>query len=288
MTHYSLVLIEHHPLSRQCRDQRPRQSDLRRDDCHQTPSRRSAKARLLFAISAALLFTCSLGHLAHAETIKVRGGEHDGFARLVFDWQSAVSYEATIERQRLVMSFGQAADFDVGVLQHDLEDYIDPGSVRQESGRLSLGLKQSLTLRHFTLGPKVVIDLVSGGGSQNTAEPVSPVNPPSGAALPAVRLRVGQHPDFDRLVFEWPRNVSYRIVGTAPNPTISLFRSWQARYQAVSGAQPQTHRCARGGQAARGPDGRTADSRTRHAASLPGWRAGGRRRGRSGIDRQEA
>ncbi len=171
----------------------------------------------------AVVFCAALGSATSAaETVRVRGGEHEGFARLVFDWPRPVSYEAAIDQQRLVLTFGEAAQFDVGVLRYDLEDYIEAGSVRQQAATISFGLKHPLGLKHFTLGPKVVIDLVNRDGALETPQAAKTAVPAMQTELPSVRLRVGDHPTFDRLVFDWPQDVAYRILGAAPNPTIAF------------------------------------------------------------------
>jgi len=104
--------------------------------------------------------------------VRVRGGEHAGFARLVFDWPRAVSYEAGIEAGELVISFGATAVYDVSVLDHDLEDYIDGRGVRQDGAAIRFPLKGRFGLKHFTIGPKVVVDLVEGGGAPPRQDPM--------------------------------------------------------------------------------------------------------------------
>ena len=118
----------------------------------------------------------------------------------------------------------------------------------------------------------MVIDLVDSGSSQNAAESVSPVNPPSEAEPAAVRLRVGQHPSFDRLVFEWPRDVSYRIVGTAPNPTIAFSAPGRLDTKRLRGRSLDRIASL---EAARDSGGLTVGLRVPENATLRHYRAGG-------------
>lgn len=96
-----------------------------------------------------------------ADRVKVRGGLHEGFGRLVFDWPEPVPYEARIENESLVVSFGASGEFDTSALRGMLPDYVGRADVAADGRRISFPLVTDITLRHFTLGSRVVIDLVS-------------------------------------------------------------------------------------------------------------------------------
>ena len=178
-------------------------------------------------------------------SVQVRGGEHGGFGRLVFDWAARVGYEARIEGDRLRVTFDRPARFDLSPLSRDLEDYIGRAEVAADGRGVTVPLKRDFGLKHFRLGAKVVVDLrddavstppgtagttgtTSGGASSRRgnaatgatagnadgpiplvpAAPAEPPAPPTGAA-PRVQVRVGEHPGFGRLVFDWPWPVPY-------------------------------------------------------------------------------
>ena len=179
-------------------------------------------------------------------SVQVRGGEHSGFGRLVFDWAARVGYEARIEGERLRVTFDRPARFDLSPLSRDLEDYIGRAEVAADGRGVTVPLKQDFGLKHFRLGAKVVVDLrddgvstppgtasttgtTSGGASsrrRNAATgatagnagrpiplvPAAPAEPPAPltGAAPQVQVRVGEHPGFGRLVFDWPGPVPYR------------------------------------------------------------------------------
>lgn len=208
-----------------------------------------------------------------APAVQVRGGEHEGFGRLVFDWPSRVGYDVQIDAQELRIVFDQAARFDISPLSRDLEDYIGKPALSADGQTLTVPLKKALGLKHFTIGPKVVVDLrdvavaapraAAAGGASNAAAlpkakpavstpatetartkktaskdnrpsarpqyaandasasdadkpislvPTAPSDPPAPASIegPLVPLRVGEHPGFGRLVFDWPGPVRYR------------------------------------------------------------------------------
>ncbi|MGF1612240.1 MAG: hypothetical protein ACFCUQ_22805, partial [Kiloniellales bacterium] len=185
----------------------------------------------LAALAGALILVAGLA-IADEAPVTVRGGEHKGFGRLVFDFAASTPYTAEIVDGTLLVSFQEPARFDLSPLSRDLEDYIGPSRAGDDGKSVRIPLKAGFTLKHFTLGPKVVIDLIdppqglptaatetpAGKGEQASEAPVAapaqaPADPVQPAAQPdaKVLVRVGEHPDFSRMVFDWPFSVSFRI-----------------------------------------------------------------------------
>jgi len=197
-----------------------------------------------------------LAAAAHAqEAVQVRGGNHVGHGRVVFDWSQPVQYRAFVRNNALHLEFARRASFQTSGLFPALNDYIGLGAPGPHGYRITFPMKRAFGVKHFTYGPKVVIDLTdpanaagldpsdddsdsgqgdgTGGGTAAVAarqdaprqavqqpDATAPVGEDGGAAqadapeaesLPKVRVRVGEHPGYDRLVFDWPEPVSYRI-----------------------------------------------------------------------------
>ena len=205
---------------------------------------------------AALLLVLALGPLlappvAAKEAIRVRGGVHADYVRLVFDWPAPVEYTARIEVGRLVVIFpaGHSYDFKPArkVLRKDL--ILPDGEVGGR--RLAFPLLGDFELRHFTSGPRVVVDLLrrakaapkpdeTESSEARTPqakpkaaqdEPVSQAadpqakGPEAGADRPAITVRVGRHPGYGRLVFDWPSAVPYRVNSEAGRTEVSFGRA---------------------------------------------------------------
>ena len=195
---------------------------------------------------------------ADLETVRARGWVHEdeGFARLVFDWTTPVGYSVRIEGDRLIVGFDRPAHFTLSRALGYLAPYIagvDPASTDRQ---LVFDLTARWRLRHFTDGSKVAIDLFlpqpAAGGDPAPLTPVAkpfeptpstpaapasaptptqtatvPAPPSAGAAAPdgpppIVRLRVGEHDGFSRLVFDWPSTVGYRVTRSGDSATISF------------------------------------------------------------------
>jgi len=204
-----------------------------------------------------------------AERVVVRGGEHEGFARVVFDWPAPVDYQVRLDGQQLMVSFDTAANFDLSVFERDLEDYV-AGPRSESDGRVVVfPLKHRFDVKHYTSGPKLVIDLRPAPLAAPAAVPPAEMEPAAGGAPPhqaeatpapaeaapetktaaapdsatqtapartpvPVRLRVGEHQGFDRLVFDWPWVVDYRVEEGEDGAVIHFSRPGQVdltRYQ---------------------------------------------------------
>jgi tetratricopeptide (TPR) repeat protein len=167
---------------------------------------------LLFALLLLLSATAPLGA---AEQVPVRGGLHEGYGRIVFDWPRQVDYQARIEAGRLVLTFGEAADFEGPLMRNGLAGYAAAPQAAEDGRGLALPLTGSFGLKHFRIGTKVVVDLQQAAAAE-------PAVAASEEALPTVRVRGGRHDGFSRLVFDWADPVG-EVLEHAPGRARLLF-----------------------------------------------------------------
>ncbi|MCR6631182.1 MAG: hypothetical protein NVV74_14665 [Magnetospirillum sp.] len=99
---------------------------------------------------------------APATDLMVRGGEHEGFNRLVFDWPKPVGYTVGTQDGQVVIAFDSPANLNVTSLEAAL-----PTDVRFVEARpqgkgtaVVLAVPPGTTTKHFTSGPKVAVDLL--------------------------------------------------------------------------------------------------------------------------------
>lgn len=119
---------------------------------------------------------------SRAIDVKVRGAEHDGFNRIVFDWPVAVPYRVVTEGGQVRVSFDAAARIDPASLTGSLPQGVTVAETRAEGKTtlVVLALPAGMTVRHFTSGPKVALDLIPAPAK--TAE--IPAGPPPSAPPP--------------------------------------------------------------------------------------------------------
>ncbi|MGE5514240.1 MAG: tetratricopeptide repeat protein [Bacteroidota bacterium] len=108
-----------------------------------------------------------------ATDLNVRGGEHDTFNRLVFDWPKPVEYTVSAQNGQVTIAFDRPANLNVTSLEAAL-----PGDIRFVEARpqgkgtaIVLSVPPGTTTKHFTSGPKVAVDLIRPPPGAAKAEP---------------------------------------------------------------------------------------------------------------------
>lgn len=175
---------------------------------------RLQRAILLLCLTAGLV----LPHMAlSAEKVRVRGGVHPEFGRIVFDWPSAVPFEVRTEDGALLVQFEQPADYDLSAVQRALFRFIGTPQVEAEGRQVRFPLKNPYQTKAARIDGKVVVDLYAP--SAEAAEAQSVEN--------KVSVRTGEHPGFSRVVFDWQQPVAARLEESDGQATILFDRPAQ-------------------------------------------------------------
>ena len=108
---------------------------------------------------------------APARKISVRGGVHDDFSRIVFDWPGLVDYKAIEQGNTLRLTFAQKADLDLDSLRKDLPPFVT-GIGEAPAGKgiaVTISGVDAARFRHFRSETKVVVDVLPPGLGQTHA-----------------------------------------------------------------------------------------------------------------------
>lgn len=132
---------------------------------------------------------------APATDIMVRGGEHTGFNRLVFDWPKSVGYSVTSTDSTATIAFDRPARVNATALAAALPPDVKVADIRPQGAgtAIILDIPAGMRVRHFTSGPKVAVDLVRAAGTEpprGTGAPPPPLAPAMGTSepLPAANI----------------------------------------------------------------------------------------------------
>ncbi len=154
---------------------------------------------------AVLLAALALSAAASAiEKVKIRAGQHPGFARIVFDWPAVVPYTARVEDGELVVRFERPLSADLAALPRRLSGYVRSARLADRDATVRIALTGEFGLRTARYGTAVAIDLIKQKPSSGKAAD----NP---AKKPRVAVRFGEHKSFSRLVFDWPKRTDYSL-----------------------------------------------------------------------------
>ena len=162
-------------------------------------------ARLLIILSA--LVSVSMPAKAQ-EAVQARGWAKATYGRIIFDWQKPVDYTADIEGRELVIKFDRAMRGDLTRVVGNLGGYVTSAELAGNGKVARFGLAGNFELASFATGSSVVVDLRRTSGA--AAAPVQAARP-SSVASGGLRVDVGHHPGFTRLVFDWPSKIDYSI-----------------------------------------------------------------------------
>lgn len=90
--------------------------------------------------------------------VPVRGGDHPGHGRLVFDWPQATRYRVEEPGAgRVMLRFAEPAEFDLAMVRRGVRNLSGIEAAGQDA---TLATVPGSRVRHFRLGGRVVVDLL--------------------------------------------------------------------------------------------------------------------------------
>jgi tetratricopeptide (TPR) repeat protein len=154
----------------------------------------------------------------------VRAPPHGTYGRIVFEAPSRMGFSAAVENGVLVVRFDKPATATLAPVARSLVDYVSGVPLTIDGTVARIPLKRPATVRTFTEGSAMVVDLLAAKAAsvepRKSSEP-TPLQPTasangggtSSAAAhgPSIPLRVGEHDTYSRLVFDTEKPVAYTV-----------------------------------------------------------------------------
>jgi len=147
--------------------------------------------RLIVFLGLALMTAAAAARAQ--EAVRTRAATHPDYGRIVFDWPYRVAYEAAIVDGVLRVRFDAPLTTDLDRAVGLVGRYVRSGTLSPDGREVRFDLTGSYGLTAFRNGNSVVLDIA--------AQEEGPAQ--------AVRVRVGQHTAFTRLVFDWEEPVPF-------------------------------------------------------------------------------
>lgn len=126
-----------------------------------------------------LISAACLGTAEAADVVKTRAAAHENFGRIAFDWPAPVAYKASLDGATLVVRFERPLTTRLDQITRYLGAYIASASLDAAGTTLTAALTRPVSLKTFTEGNTIAIDLV------DAASPAARKPSPS-AAKPSV------------------------------------------------------------------------------------------------------
>ncbi|WP_157089306.1 tetratricopeptide repeat protein [Oceanibaculum pacificum] len=183
---------------------------------------RAPLALLLLALALlAGTVQTAVAQQAQPADISVRGGLHEGYARLVFDWPGSMEVQSRVEGNTLIVTFDRPIRANLDSAVADLRSFLAGGSMTPDGRSAIFALVPgAYEARNFKIGTSVVVDLVRQGAAaappaaapQAAAPiPAAPAASVPPADAPRLTVRGGDHAGYSRLVFDWNRPVEFSV-----------------------------------------------------------------------------
>jgi len=213
----------------------------------------------------ALLIACAAVSPALAQSASTpRAAAHDGYGRMVFDWDGPVGFTVDQAEGRLVVRFDKPIAGDPKAVVKPLSRYLKGATLSPDRTTATFPLTGPVQIKTLRSGNAVVIDLSpdtsppAAAATPPAARPVAATAtvPPPAAAAPAVpapapsapvapavpatelMVRGGEHTGFNRLVFDWPKTVGYTVEEAGDKVTVAFDRPANLNVTSLRAALP--------------------------------------------------
>ena len=179
-----------------------------------------------------------------ADPVIIRSGLHNGYGRIVLQWNKPVNYTAEIIGDQLVVRFDQPLVASLRGVLTPVSRYVSDAFFDPDGRTVAFVLSDDFEVRAFNVGSNVVLDILDKPEPQPTPAPTPPVRPAENPQTPQITpaptapvetvatspaddlaqldVRVGRHPTFYRLVFDWPNRTEYALEGAQGAQTVAF------------------------------------------------------------------
>jgi len=166
------------------------------------------------------------------DIVEARGWSKATYGRIIFDWPKPVHHSARVEGGALLVEFSRPMSGDLDRVVKYLGDYITSAELKDGGKVARFGLAGSFDVNSFATGASVVVDL-------RRISAVAAPMPTSTAAGGGLRVNVGRHPGFTRLVFDWPDSVSYSVARDGRSVSMRFDKPAEVDISALDAALPK-------------------------------------------------
>ncbi len=158
----------------------------------------------------------------------ISGSTQDGYGRLSFNFTGATSPKITANATGGVMtiSFSDKTSIAPASVVAALPRILSSGRADPDGKTLRFVLVAPVKLHVSQIPGRAVVDVAPpdfNGKMPDLVVPPKPVpKPVDVATLPEIKMRAGSYEKFTRLVFDWPRDVSYHVFPGAGKMTVKF------------------------------------------------------------------
>ncbi len=177
--------------------------------------------RLLYLALAGLLLAAQ-----PAAADSVSGTTNQGYGRLLFALGPADQVSAQVSGSVLTISFGRKVALTPETITSAIPGYIANGRVDADGKTFHFALTGQAKVHTSSAAGKFAVDvtpLAYQGTPPDLPKAVTARPKPIDVAnLPVIKVRSGAYHNFTRVVFDWPKNVPYKVFGGSGKLTVTF------------------------------------------------------------------
>ena len=169
--------------------------------------------RALAALVVLAVMQCVMLVPALADTVTIKASQQKDYGRLTFRWPQPVGHQATRQGDLLLVTFSRPIQADLRPALRGLGAYVASIEPAPNEATVAFRIKGDFTVRSFDSGTSVVVDIVGTAGAAAQ---------PQVTNGPAVAVRVGAHPKYSRVVFDWPAKTKFALNRSGDTATLTF------------------------------------------------------------------
>ena len=140
-----------------------------------------------------------------ADAVRIRGADHAGYSRLVFEWPRAVEYQAQVAGEEVIVTFKADGDLSAQAISRIRLGRVGTPSITRENGQTVLRFKAQpgVGIHHYRSGGKIVLDVKDSAQKTDAtktgakkADAAKPASPAAKTAKPQQAAQTTVEDDF--------------------------------------------------------------------------------------------
>ncbi len=161
-----------------------------------------------------IVYFLNLNFLNAQERVDIKGFDTDLFSRLVFNWQSPVEYQAEIQGKELTIRFDRPGLFEIEKIKNLLPKVVNSSSYNSKNTEIKIILNNNYEIKTTANESSVIFEIQQLENSENIKEisvPKIDKELPQFKETSGIRVRLGKHEKYSRIVFDWNDKVKYKL-----------------------------------------------------------------------------
>jgi hypothetical protein len=172
----------------------------------------------------------------------VSGTTNQGYGRLLFTLTATDQVSAQVNGSVLTIHFGRKVSITPATIAAAIPGYINNGRVDADGKTYHFALTGDAKVHVSSAVDKFAVDVTPlnyQGTPPDLPKPVKAQPKPIDVNnLPTIKVRSGAYQNFTRVVFDWPKNVPYKVFGGSGKLTVSFEEPANLDFSAIDRQSP--------------------------------------------------